>query len=924
MTKQTPEYRIPGATYRLQFHKDFRFVDGRDLVPYLSDLGITDLYSSPRYKARRGSSHGYDIANPLRVNSELGTEEDFDEMAEKLRHYGMGLLLDTVPNHMAASYENPWWVDVLENGPSSAYASYFDIDWRPATSKAAFLQDNRVLLPILGDLYGNVLASGELKLKIEDTGIHVAYYDKRLPLDPKTYTTVLEHGSKEAGGLPELKEVLADLERMPARGETAPEALTERRRAKERIKERLWRAYHGNPEVKRAIDEALLYFSGDVDELDRLLSAQAYRLAYWKIGYEEINYRRFFDINELVGLRVEVPEVFENRNRKILELVRSGQVTGLRIDHIDGLWDPGCFLQRLQNAAGGRLYVAVEKILGRGEPLPADWPVAGTTGYDFLNAVNGVFIHPEGLRKLEEIYSRYTGNYLPFAELCYASNKQVMETLFKGEVNVLGHHLGRLAAQHRHARDIRLSELMHTLVEVTACLPVYRTYIHSFEITERDRGYIERTLALAERRKPDEISEAAFAFLRSVLLLQPPDYLADYKRDWLQFVMRWQQFTGPVMAKGLEDTATYRHNSLLSLNEVGGDPLRERPPFDVEELHAFNRRRLEQWPDTMNATATHDTKRGEDVRARLNVLTELPEEWAARLERWTRWNAEKKAPVRGALAPNSSEEILIYQTLLGAWPNEPEGEQDFTARVKEFVVKALREAKQNSSWIAPQEEYECAVQQFVERILGQESPFVPDFHEVRNTLARAGACNGLGQVLLKIASPGVPDFYQGCEWWQLSLVDPDNRRPVDYQRRRAMLDQLRKRESEDRIELIRELAKNPMLDGMKLFVTYRALGCRRSNPELFARGDYIPLRASGERAGHICAFARRWEDKWAVVVAPRWTAGLTDWEDTEIASPPAAAEEGQDALTGLIPSSWRVEDLLREFPVALVVGPRTK
>jgi len=919
MITPTPEHRIPGATYRLQFHKDFRFVDGRDLVPYLSDLGITDLYSSPRYKARRGSSHGYDIANPLRVNSELGTEEDFDEMAEKLRHYGMGLLLDTVPNHMAASYENPWWVDVLENGPSSAYAMYFDIDWHPTTSKAAFLQENRVLLPVLGDLYGNVLASGELKLKIEDTGIHVSYYDKRLPLDPKTYTAVLEHSFAERR-LPELEEVVADLERMPGRDETTPDAVQQRRRTKERVKERLWRAYHGNPDVKHAVDQALLDISDDVDAMDRLLSAQAYRLAYWKIGFEEINYRRFFDINELVGLRIEVPEVFENRNRKILELVEKGQVTGLRIDHIDGLWDPGCFLQRLQAAAGGRLYVVVEKILGRDEPLPADWAVDGTTGYDFLNALNGVFIQAEGLRRLEEIYSRQTGNYLPFAELCYASNKQVMETLFRGEVTALGHHLGRLAAQHRQARDIRLSELMHTLVEVTACLPVYRTYIHSFEVTERDRGYLERTLELARRRKPDEISDAAFEFLRSVLLVEPPAYLADRKRDWLQFVMRWQQFTGAVMAKGLEDTATYRHNSLLSLNEVGGDPLREQPPFDLQAFHAFNRRRLEEWPGAMNATATHDSKRGEDVRARLNALTEMPERWEESLDRWTHWNSEKKAAVHGALAPNSGEEILIYQTLLGAWPNQPEEESGFPARLKEFVVKALREAKQNSSWIAPQEEYEGAVQQFVERILTEDSPFLADFHALRNALARAGARNGLGQVLLKMASPGAPDFYQGCELWQLSLVDPDNRRPVDYERRRTMLDQLRKRESEDRIGLIRDLAGNPTRDETKLFVTYHALGCRRSNPELFARGDYIPLEARGAYARHVCAFARRWEDKWAAVIVPRWTGHLNDWGDTEIVSPPGTAENGQDALTGLIPASWRLADLLREFPVAMVVA----
>ncbi|MBV9507608.1 MAG: malto-oligosyltrehalose synthase [Acidobacteriia bacterium] len=914
MSFTTPS-RIPGATYRLQFHKDFRFADGRDLIPYLNDLGITDLYSSPRYKARRGSSHGYDIANPLRVNSELGTEEDFDEMAEKLRHYSMGLLLDTVPNHMAASYENPWWMDVLENGSSSAYAGFFDIDWHPATSKAAFLQENRVLLPILGDLYGNVLASGELALKIEDTGIHVRYYETRLPLDPKTYLPILKSVPQT---VPELAAVIEGIEALGDRNDPDLEVIAARREAQGILKSNLWNAYQANAELKRSVDDALLYFTTHIDELDHLLSMQAYRLAYWKIGYEEINYRRFFDINELVGLRIEAREVFDQRNQKTLELVRSGQVTGLRIDHIDGLWDPDCFLRRLQSASGD-VYTVVEKILGRDEPLPPEWPVAGTTGYDFLNVVNGIFVHADGERRLEEVYSRHTGNYLPFAELCYASNKQVMQTLFRGDVNALGHHLGRLAAHHRHARDIPLSELMDVLVELSACLPVYRTYIHDFEITPRDRGYIERTLDLARRRTSrEQISNGAFHFMREMLLLEPPYYLEGQKQDWLQFVMRWQQFTGPVMAKGLEDTAMYRHNSLLSLNEVGGDPLRERPPFTLEEFHEFNRKRLAQWPHTMNATSTHDTKRGEDSRARLNVLTEMPGEWEAHLNRWVEWNADKKSTVKGTQAPSSSEEILIYQTLLGAWPTNPDEEAEFSTRVNEFLRKALREAKQNSSWIAPHESYERAVQEFVDRILSGDSPFLSDFREFQKKLVLPGVRNSLGQLLLKITAPGVPDFYQGSELWQLSLVDPDNRRPIDYRRRGSLLEALRRREAEDSIALVRDLAANPSQDEMKLFVTYKALLFRRSHPDLFTRGEYVPLKVNGACAEHICGFARRWEGQWAVVIAPRWTVGLSDWADTEIILPDSAPGDCRDALTGLIPASFRTADLLREFPVALV------
>ncbi|MCW5978205.1 MAG: malto-oligosyltrehalose synthase [Bryobacteraceae bacterium] len=952
----------PASTYRIQFVKDFRFVDALDLVPYLHALGVSALYSSPRFRARRGSSHGYDVADPCSVNSELGTDDEFNELCDKLKLYGMGLVLDVVPNHMAASHENRWWTDVLENGPSSPYASYFDINWHPATTKASFLQENKVLLPVLGDFYGNVLDNREIELRYDETGFFFRYYEHRFPLDPKTYGKVLEYcvGWLERNRgcdhklIEPLREVRDLAQALPERC-CEPEEIAKRRAGSEVVKQRLFHVYRDDFEARLALDAALHHLSQErndpeaTDLLDAILDVQAYRLAYWKIGFEEINYRRFFDINDLVGLRVESPEVFEARHKAIKRLVGEGRVTGLRVDHIDGLHDPEEYLRRLRETMAlpsqdSHFYLVAEKILGRDEVIPRSWPVEGTTGYDFLNALNDLFIDRAGLEAMEAVYARFTGVATSFAELTYSKNQHVMWKMFAGEINAFGHELGKLAARHRQARDVPLSELMQVLVEVTACLPVYRTYVRDFDISEADRKRLDSTLAIARRRTPPtQVSDAAFEFLRSVLFLQPPPYGEDHREDYLRFVMRWQQFTGPVMAKGLEDTASYIHNSLISRNDVGGDPLRDQPPLDAASFHCFNQQRRSDFPFTMNATSTHDTKRSEDARARINVLSEMPAAWEACLKRWRRWNAPKKAVPNGAPVPVPGEEILVYQSMLGAWPLEPNEVEGFRERLKGFAIKAMREAKVHSGWIRPDEAHEAAVVGFIDAILQTEESnrFLPDFLAFQERIAWHGALNALSQVLVKIASPGVPDFYQGSELWNLSLVDPDNRRPVDFARLRTLLDSVAHAEAADLNALLKDLVGSWRDGRIKLYLTEKALNFRREHRSLFLEGEYVPISSTGAKRGNVFAFARRCEGQWALAAVPLFTTNLVrpdiaplgrrTWGDTALELPdgfPSAwtnvlTQESVAAASGAEgPRSLPAAAVFRRFPVALLEARR--
>ncbi|HYO77272.1 MAG TPA: malto-oligosyltrehalose synthase [Thermoanaerobaculia bacterium] len=880
-------FRIPISTYRIQFNAAFTFEDARKVVAYLAELGISDLYSSPLLRPRKGSTHGYDIVDATTLNPELGTRDDFNRLHDALRSNEMGLLLDIVPNHMAASHENAWWMSVLENGAQSRYLHYFDIDWR----------DNKVLLPILGKPYGEALESGELKLGFDEEGFFIAYYDKRLPVAPQSYKIVLQecvNALPTEGPAIQVRDIVAN-----------DDVIANSRF----LKDTLWRVRDQSQTFRSELDKVVDRFNSDFDLLDKLIDAQAYRLAYWRIASETINYRRFFDVTDLVGVRVENPEVFETRNDLILKLIAEEKVTGVRIDHIDGLYEPVNYLAKLQVRLGEpateeaeQFYVVVEKILEAGEELPTNFRCAGTTGYDFLDTANAVFVDPAGLGALTEFYHQYTGFSAPYEDVVYERKKQAIEQLFYGEMRALGSHLAALAVADRNARDFSPSELSAALLEVTACMPVYRTYVREAAVSDTDRGYIEHAVAEA-RKRAKQVDVRLFDFVDRVLLLDVPKYISSERDKWLEFVMRWQQFTGRVMAKGVEDTAFYNYNSLVSLNEVGGEPGRGSDFDPVAELHERNERIARTWPNTMNATSTHDTKRAEDVRARISVLSEMPELWQREVRRWTRANE----PLKRDGAPDANEELLIYQTLVGMWPLDDAERGDVPDRMRGFLEKAAREAKTHSSWLEPNAEYEKALQDFATAAI-ENSSFLESFRRFHKRIAFHGMLNSLSQVVLKVCSSGLPDFYQGSEMWDFSLVDPDNRRPVDYEKRMAALRKLPSPQA-----LMRGWA-----DGrIKLFTTARSLAARARNAEAF-RGAY---RAVETGTPNAVAFTRGSDE--VLVCVPRLTTQIGKsfpvgevWGDRSI----DIGGRWKNAFTGETIEGERLalRDVFAAFPVAIL------
>jgi (1->4)-alpha-D-glucan 1-alpha-D-glucosylmutase len=984
---------IPVATYRLQFNHQFKFLNAKSIISYLHELGISDCYTSPYFNAQRGSLHGYDILDHNILNPEIGTEEEYNEWIEELKKYGMGQILDIVPNHMSiAGDENTWWMDVLENGPSSIYADFFDIDWRPVKDEL----ENKVLLPILGDQYGHVLDNQELLLSFEEGAFFVHYYDRRLPVAPTTYKKILEFRidelekkmGKDHPHLQELLSIITALEHLPPRTEKDREKIMERRREKEIIKRRLWNLYNESGEIRSFINENIRIFNGEkgdrrsFDLLDELLNDQVYRLSHWRVATEEINYRRFSDINELAAIRMEDPLVFKEAHRLIFKLIREKKVTGLRVDHADGLYNSAEYLYRLQKGCFvqfclqaipsledesvleekmGRLYdeelsknptsplrmplyIVGEKILTKSERMPEDWPIFSTTGYVFLNSVNGIFIDMEKDKAFDDIYTGFIRSKVNYQDLVYEKKKLVMQTSMPSEINTLGHYLNRISEKNRHTRDFTLNSLTTAIVEVIACFPVYRTYVTPSGVNERDRRYIEQAVSRAKRKNP-ALSTTIFDFLENVLLLQyPEDFKEADKMEWVDFVMRFQQITGPVMAKGVEDTTFYVYNHFVSLNEVGGNPERFGTPLDT--FHGQNIERTKFWPYAMISTATHDTKRCEDVRVRLNILSEIPNEWRDSLLRWSRINKKKKSVIDGQMVPDRNEEYLLYQTLIGVWPVHPMDEaayEVFKKRIRDYMLKAVREAKVNTSWISPNILYEEGLMKFIDAILSfsQGNPFIRDFEPFQRKVSYFGTFNSLSQTLLKMTSPGIPDFYQGTEIWDFSLVDPDNRRPVDFNIRKEMLKALKKKmamSGSDLLGFVRDLLQEWRDGYTKLYVIFRSLNYRKENYQLFMDGIYVPLIGDGDLKDHICAFARQREEKVVLVIVPRFLTRLIKsieemplgrevWGDSRIVIPDEiVGEKFHNIFTGETIQTIQKDgqgvlalgEILAHFPVAML------
>jgi (1->4)-alpha-D-glucan 1-alpha-D-glucosylmutase len=957
---------IPRATYRIQLNAGFTFRDATSIIPYLASLGISHVYCSPYFRARSGSMHGYDVVDHNTFNPEIGSREDFEHFVSTLRAHRMGHVLDIVPNHVGImGSDNAWWMDVLENGAASVDAEYFDIDWTPANPVLA----HKVLVPVLGDPYGVVLERGEIELRFEQEWGSFAffYHEHRFPLDPRTYPRVLDRALAHVSNTT-IENLRRAFGALPDRIDLTPAQIGERHRNKEEHKRQLALLCADNDAAASAIHAAVGSFAGDpreaasFDPLHELLEQQAYRLAYWRVAADEINYRRFFDVNDLAALRVENEAVFEATHRLVLELVRAGKIDGLRVDHPDGLFDPAQYFRRLQSRIAGAsgdeldfgvagerrplpIYLVVEKITASFESLPPTWAVHGETGYHFANVINRMLVDTATKARLDRVYHSFIGEHLEWQDVAYEAQHLVLRRSLASELNVVANRLARIAQTDRRARDFTLSSVRQALAEVIACFPVYRTYV-SDSVSAEDRRYIDWAIAAAKSRR--SVTEApVFDFVRAALLVELPSTSELMSHRVRTFAMKFQQVTAPVTAKGVEDTALYRFNRLLSLNEVGGEPAVYGST--VRAFHADAQHRARCWPHELLATSTHDTKRSGDVRARISVLSEMTAVWRQTIERWSRFNRSRKREIEGRQAPSPNDEYLLYETLLGSWPVE-EGDEGaastYRQRIETYLIKAAREAKTRTSWASVNAPYEEALVQFVGAILDRRNGnlFLADFVAFHRQVVRFGLLNGLTQTLCKLTAPGVPDIYQGDDLWDFSLVDPDNRRPVDYAKRSQLLQQLQQECGQAQAAgWVRSLVDNLHDGRCKLYLLWRVLQFRQAHEALFRDGEYLPLRVSGDHAAKICAFARRHHDRLAIVVAPRLyrrllgeraepPLGPAIWGNCAIELPRGFGASGplESVLGGDTvpvqqgsPAGLAVGNALSRFPVALLTTSRS-
>ena len=920
----------PRATYRLQLSRSFGFADVAKIADYLAAIGISHVYASPFLRARSGSLHGYDIVDHNALNAELGTQTDFELMSRALQRCSLGLILDYVPNHMGVGgADNPQWLDVLEWGRASAYAEWFDIDWDP---ESLHLRD-KVLVPFLGDQYGAALQAGDLRLRFnpQEGSLAVWAYDAhKLPISPLDYADVI--GNQHPA-----------LERIGDEFAAIGEAVSQMPRRAEELKAMLAAEYSRDEKVRQELDRAVSRFNSTASRLDRLIQRQHWRAAFFRVAADDINYRRFFNINDLAGIRMESPDLFDHAHRLVAKWLADGTLDGLRIDHIDGLYDPQQYLQRLRGTASRPFYLVVEKVLARHEALRDDWPVEGTTGYDFAREVTGLLIDPAGAEPLSSAYQQFTGNSVSFEETVRRSKLRITDNEMASELHALAREAVRVARQNPVTTDFTQNILQRAIRQIVACFPVYRTYVSGEGITEIDRRYIDWAIQLARRKEP-ELDPSVFHFLQSLLstdLVSSPR--SGFSRhSVLRVAQKFQQFTGPVMAKGFEDTALFIYDRLLALNEVGSDP--NQFGISISSFHKANAERAEDWPATMLSTSSHDTKRGEDVRARLAVLSELPDEWEQQVNAWSRILRARRGDLNGTAPPSRNDEYFFYQLLVGSWPAELCGAQtnggsarsasyrpecvlaNYTERLQAAMQKAVREGRTNSNWISPNAEYEAAVASFIQDALDPDrsEAFLSVFRSFANRVAAYGMQNSLVQLVLKLTSTGVPDIYQGCELWDLSLGDPDSRRPVDYTARCEQFRRVQAQLLTDRRRAIHELYENWQDGSIKLLALHALLEQRKSNSELFAKSTYQPLASTGPCADQVCAFVRQSETSSLIVAAKLFPARSADhgsWTPT-ILECPAGWTDGRDVFTGralrAADGAYSAADLFADLPVAVL------